>query len=664
VFKRLPVAFALGALVCAGSIVGGPTSPASAASYTMTVVSPVPGRIGIDAIYQGGGGGGEYDVKTCTLGNEPTLGWDASGQLTGTTSVPDSKSGLGSLSKVRFEMYPGECGTYDLWKTNVGGVHIEVQPNVRNLGQIRMPVAGQNGAFRLDGDILSSTPITTGRVAVDTFQVPTGYPDPPSPLQQNGQVAYGAFASGSNSGARWTGGVGWAGRYMMFVTDRSAGRSITAAVDITAGAIPTIDLDAICFGFDTCTYGQGGPTTTSGSFHPTTPTRILDTRFGIGITNGPVRTGDGRHSSLDPITRRDETANHDLQVTGRFGIPSSGVSAVLLNVTADQAPGPGFLSVIPKPPRVGDIFNDQATYGWLPGTSNVNVGNGAPVPNLVLARVGAGGKIRISNSYGPTHVIADVAGWFGTGGAHLDGEGFAGVVPSRVMDSRIGLGGPQSPFAAGESRTIDIAGRAGIPENAQSVVVNITSASASGPGYVSAYPDGQTAPNASNLNVSTGQIRANTAVVKIGQNGRIRILAAEAGMDIIVDVLGSFGPYGGPVTTITPERLIDTRTGIGTAAQPLHPLESRSMQLAGRGGVPANATAVIANVTATGPTSWGYLTAWPSGAPRPVASNLNFLPGQSVPNLVMLKLGSGGAISVFNELGSTDVIVDVMGYVG
>ena len=134
-------------------------------------------------------------------------------------------------------------------------------------------------------------------------------------------------------------------------------------------------------------------------------------------------------------------------------------------------------------------------------------------------------------------------------------------------------------------------------------------------------------------------------------------------MDIIVDVLGSFGPYGGTVTTITPQRLIDTRTGTGTAAQPLQPLESRSMQLAGRGGVPANATAVIANVTATDPTSWGYLTAWPAGAPRPVASNLNFLPGQSVPNLVMLKLGSGGAISIFNELGSTDVIVDVMGYV-
>ena len=118
---------------------------------------------------------------------------------------------------------------------------------------------------------------------------------------------------------------------------------------------------------------------TAGSFHPTAPTRILDTRTGLGIAS-PVRSGDGRHPSPDPITRRDETANHDLQVTGRFGIPASGVSAVLLNVTAVSAgaPGPGFMSVVPKPARVGDVFNDQGTYGAFPATSNLNIDNGDP----------------------------------------------------------------------------------------------------------------------------------------------------------------------------------------------------------------------------------------------------------------------------------------------
>jgi hypothetical protein len=321
------------------------------------------------------------------------------------------------------------------------------------------------------------------------------------------------------------------------------------------------------------------------------------------------------------------------------------------------------MSVVPKPSRVGDIFNDQGSYGALPSTSNLNIDNADPVPNLVLARVGAGGKIRISNYLGPTHVIADVAGWFGTGGAYTDGAGFAGVVPERVMDSRLGIGGPASQFAAGEVRSVQVAGVAGVPRKAQSVVVNITLTGAGGTGFVTAFPSGQSAPDASNVNIVAGGVRANTAVVKVGADGRISLLMSETNADVIVDVLGSFGPYGGTVTTITPERIVDSRTGVGTPAGPWGEAETRNIAVAGVGSVPASATAVIANVTATNTTAWGFLSAWPAGSPQPASSNLNFLPGQNVPNLVMLKLGAGGQLSIFNGLGSANVIVDVMGYV-
>lgn len=660
--RRHTVLAAFGVLASSVALVVTPATPVHAATFSMTVVSPIPGRIGIDAIYQGGGGGGEYNVRTCTMGDEPTLGWNAQGQLVGTRSVPDSAPGLGALTQVRFEMYPGECGTYDPWVQNVGGVHIEVAPSVTNLGEIRMPVAGQFGGFRIDGPILSSTPITAGRVHVDSFQIPTGYPDPPAPLQQNGRVQYGAFSSSASKGAMWTSGVGWAGRYIMFVEDRGTGTKITTTVDIAPNSIPTIDLDAVCFGFDTCTYGSGAPTTTAGTFHPMPPTRILDTRHGLGIAEA-VRSGDGRHPSPNPITRRDEAANHDLQVTGRFGIPSSGVSAVLLNVTAVGAPEPGFLTVSPKPPRIGDVFNDQGSYGPLPQTSNLNVDREVPVANLVLARVGAGGKVRLYNWWGPTHVIADVAGWFGTGGAHTGGARFTGVVPARVLDSRLGIGSPTRPFRPYESRSVQVAGVGSIPANAESVVVNVTVTGADRIGYATVFPDGIAPPDASNVNVLPGQPRANTAVVKVGAGGRIRVLVAEANADVIIDVVGSFGPSGGRVTSITPERLVDTRTGIGTERRALGPVETRTFRLAGRGSVPSDATAVIANVTATNTTSWGYLTAWPAGSPRPGTSSLNFIAGQTVPNLVILRLGTNGSLSVFNDLGSADVFVDVLGYV-
>ena len=646
--KRFPISLVLGALIGASTLIGGAGSPAAAANYSLSVRSPEPVHIGVDAV--GGTSSPGYDISPCALGGNPG------------SQIAFSVGG--TPNQVRLELYPGVCGKYDGW-SNVGGVHAEANLGGGNLGEIVMPVDGQAGAFALRGEILSSTPIGTGRVVVDTFQITTAYPDPPAPLQNNGRVEYGAFASTASRGATWSGGVGWAGRYILFVTDTATGTKISATPDIGPGAIPTIDLDAVCFGFDTCTYLAGGPGATAGSFHPTPPTRILDTRKPLGFF-GPVPSGDGRNPSPDPITRRLATANHDLQVTGRFGIPASGVSAVLLNLTAVSAgmPSPGWLSVGPKPPRVGDVFNDQASYGAFASTSNLNIDSGDPVPNLVLARVGAGGKIRFSNLLGPTHVIADVAGWFGTGGAHTDGAGFAGVVPSRVMDSRLGVGGPQARFAPGESRTLRVRGVAGVPANAESVVVNITSAGSTGSGYVTAYPDGTPVPDASNLNMTAGSVRANTSVVKIGANGAIRLFVADTDADLVVDILGSFGPYGGNVTAIAPERLMDSRTGVGTTATKFAPYESRSVQIAGRGSVPGWATAVIANVTATNTTSVGYLTAWPTGSTQPLASNLNFMPGQNVPNLVMLKLGAGGQLSIFNELGNNDVVLDVMGYVG
>ncbi len=652
------------ALVASTTALQLPTSNVSAGSHTMTVVSPVVGGIGIDAIYSGGNGGPIYDVPPCAHSG-PQLNWNSAGNLVGTNSVPNNHPSLGSLVKVRFEMYPGECGHYSPWTSNVGGVHFEASPSTSNLGQIRMPVLGQHGTFRIDGDIISSTPITEGRVHVNTFQIATGYPDPPAPLQTNGYVDYGAFGSGGSKGAQWTGGVGWPGWYVLFVKDTATGRGISVFTPITASNIPTVDLDAVCFGFERCTHNANGtPPPVKGEFHPTTPTRILDTRIGLGITDGKVRAGDGRNSDPNPVKRRAEIANHELKVTGKYGIPSAGVSAVLLNVTAVDAPRSGHIAVVPKPPRVGNLFSDQASFGAYPSTSNLNVRNGQPTPNMVLARVGAGGKIRIYNPYGPTHIIADVAGWFGTDGRHNDGAGFEGVVPHRLMDSRHGIGGPAQRFGPWETRYLKVAGVAGVPANAESVVLNITTDAPGGHGnYVTAYPKGESMPDASNVNGRVNGARANLAVVKVGAGGYIAIRSSVTSTNMIVDVFGSFGPYGKPITTISPTRSVDSRHGIGTAKRPLGPGETRTLQLRGRAGVPSNATAVVINVLSTGSTTGGFFTAFPSDASRPTVSSVNFGPNRNTPNLVMIKLGSDGAIKLFNDRGNTNVVIDVMGYV-
>ena len=86
-----------------------------------------------------------------------------------------------------------------------------------------------------------------------------------------------------------------------------------------------------------------------------------------------------------------------------------------------------------------------------------------------------------------------------------------------------------------------------------------------------------------------------------------------------------------------------------------------SVQATGLAGIPSGATAVLLNVTATNTTAAGYLTVFPSGT-RPLASNLNWGAGMTVPNLVVATLNSSGSFTVYNSAGSTDVVIDILGY--
>ncbi|MEQ1698705.1 MAG: hypothetical protein ABMA25_01280 [Ilumatobacteraceae bacterium] len=68
------------------------------------------------------------------------------------------------------------------------------------------------------------------------------------------------------------------------------------------------------------------------------------------------------------------------------------------------------------------------------------------------------------------------------------------------------------------------------------------------------------------------------------------------------------------------------------------------------------------NVTAISPTANGFLTIFPAGSTQPTASNLNTAAGRTVPNMVIVPVGAGGAISVFNSGGSTHLAVDILGW--
>ncbi len=375
--------------------------------------------------------------------------------------------------------------------------------------------------------------------------------------------------------------------------------------------------------------------------HPITPARILDTRDGTG---GPL-------AKFGPATTR------DLTVTGVGGVPGTGVSGVVLNVTAVLPDHASHLTVWPAGVA-------------KPVASNLNYGPGDIAPNLVTVKVGANGKVSIFNNEGSVDILADVVGWFDDG----DGAGdrFVGVTPARVLDTRNGTGGPATKFGPATTRTLDVTGVGGVPASGvTAVVLNVTAVNGSATSHVTVWPADVAKPDASNLNFFAGQVRPNLVVVKTSATGDVKLFNNSGFVDLLADVVGWFAPAGTPgidgggFQPIAPARIFDTRDGTGGAVAPLAPGATRRIDVTGVGGVPPyGVRAVVLNVTAVNGNAESFLTLWPSDVSRPLASNLNFKAGQVIPNLVMVKVSADGTVDLFNNSGSVDVIADVVGWYG
>ena len=344
-----------------------------------------------------------------------------------------------------------------------------------------------------------------------------------------------------------------------------------------------------------------------------------------------------------------------LQVTGHGGVPVAGVSSVVLNVTAVDPTAEGHLTVWP------------ASDGPRPVASNVNFHPRRTVANLAVVKVGPTGAVNLFNAAGLTDVVADVAGWYGKDAA--SGTRFTGVTPARIADTRNGTGVPAARLGQDRTLGIQVTGRGGVPATGVSaVVLNVTAVDPTAPeGYLTAWPAGLARPYASNLNFYAGQTVPNVVVAKVGSGGIVNLYNPAGLVDVVVDVAGWYGPEGASTgsgfTGVLPSRIVDTRNGNGAPLRPMDAGTSLAVQVTGRGGVPATGVAAVAlNVTAVNPTATSYLTAWPAGVLRPLASNLNLTANRTVPNMVFVKVGDGGVVNLYNAVGRTDVIVDVAGW--
>jgi len=368
-----------------------------------------------------------------------------------------------------------------------------------------------------------------------------------------------------------------------------------------------------------------------GEFTPVTPARILDTRVGTGGFSAPVGSD----------------ATISVKVAGVGGLPSTGVAAAVLNVTVTNAGQPSFLTLWPS----GQGRPDVSNLNWVAGQT---------VANLSTVMVGNDGKVNVFNHLGSTDVVIDVVGFYATASGP-SGSRFHSVGPSRYFDTR----DTGTPLGTDEVRPFKVTGRNGVPESGvTAVAMSVTVTGSTLGGYVTVYPaDVSNPPVASNVNFVPGATVPNLVIVRVPANGALSFYNKFGSVHVIADVVGWYDENrvteSGRFVPLSPNRIIDTRSS-GT---PIGDQSSASFAVAGRGGVPGTgAGAVVMNVTVTEPSSASFLTVFPDGGPQPFASNLNYVDGQTVPNLVITGVGGNGNVRAFNKWGSVHVVVDVAGY--
>ena len=115
-------------------------------------------------------------------------------------------------------------------------------------------------------------------------------------------------------------------------------------------------------------------------------------------------------------------------------------------------------------------------------------------------------------------------------------------------------------------------------------------------------------------------------------------------------------------TAIVPVRVVDTRSDVGVVG-PVTAGDTVEVSILGTNGIPSTATALFLNVTVVGGTNPSFLTLFPSGVSRPATSSLNWPGPEAVANDLLVRVGADGKFSVYNNIGSVQVIIDVLGYV-
>ncbi len=368
--------------------------------------------------------------------------------------------------------------------------------------------------------------------------------------------------------------------------------------------------------------------------------RFLDTRpdgstvDGEDVGGGPVAAG----------------AVVEFQIAGRGGVPDD-AEAVAGNVTIADVGQRGFATV-------WDCSEPR------PGSSSVNyAGPGAAYPNAVITKLSDEGTVCVFVQR-QAQVIFDVNGFFPFGSGYEPAAGrFGDTRPDGSTVDGEDVGG--GPVAAGAVVEFQIAGRGGVPDDAEAVAGNVTIADVGQRGFATVWDCSEPRPGSSSVNYAgPGAAYPNAVITKLSEEGTVCVFVQRQAQ-VIFDVNGFF-PFGSGYEPAA-GRFGDTRPdgstvdGEDVGGGPVAAGAVVEFQIAGRGGVPDDAEAVAGNVTIADVGQRGFATVWDCSEPRPGSSSVNYAgPGAAYPNAVITKLSDEGTVCVFVQR-QAQVIFDVNG---
>lgn len=422
-------------------------------------------------------------------------------------------------------------------------------------------------------------------------------------------------------------------------TPRTTSSASTSADDATAAPSPTDGArTATATGTGTAA-GTVSAASLPGGMHALPAHRLLDTRTGLGAAKAAVAAG----SSVS------------FPVTGREGVPATGVGAVALTVTVVSPTGPGFVTA-------------YAAASPVPTASSLNYATGDVATNLVVTRLSADGRaeLRVGGS-GSTQLLAEVVGWVEAGDGTEPGA-YSPLAPQRLLDTRDGTGAPKGILAGGSTVRLAVAGRGGVPaEGAGAVLLNVTAVGGTAAGFLTVAPTLTGDATTSNLNYNAGQVRANLVLVPLSDTGSVDLRVTSNGsVHAIADVVGwvrTGTPVAdGSMAAVAPVRLLDTRTDGGGQ---VYNNGWAEIPVTGVAGVPYGGVhAVLLNVTATRATAQGRVSVLPGASNLPTGSQVQFTKGRNDANLVLAPVSADGWVDLLvQSSGSVDLVADIVGYV-